>query len=118
MGIRTHTDIGDLNQSIEIVHFSESKTADLGVRKEPTPYTIVWAEIKNLSAFERQLLGRQETTDTKRVTMRYRNDIDATMGFRWLNGNGQLFKFTGFPEKVGNKNFFMTIDAEGLHDER
>ncbi len=71
----------------------------------------IWANVAPTSASEQRSAEQRAEKVTHRITLRYRNDINATMRFV---GNGRIFNIEAIINEAERDQWLVCLCAEGI----
>lgn len=105
-------DAGELNTRVTLLRSTVTKVAS-GAQtvaySELETRPSVWAKIVFAHGQESVANDALKTSKRMTLTIRWRDDVDATGGVRL---NGETWKFIGTPDNIGNRSQYLEIQCE------
>lgn len=105
-------DAGELNTRVTLLRSTVSKVgsgAQTVAYSELETRPSVWAKIVFAHGQESVANDALKTSKRMTLTIRWRDDVDATCGVRL---NGETWKFIGTPDNIGNRSQYLEIQCE------
>jgi len=103
-------EIGELDQRVELQKFTRSPDGQGGFTETWTTEATVWAHVRPQTGREREFADRQTAEAGYLVVIRYRDDVDETWRFKWLN-TGRLMNIR-YVQQRGGRELYLPIEAE------
>ena len=107
--------IGDMRHRVEIQHPLETQTTTGETSRSWKCLANVWAKVQPLSAKERLAAQAAEVEDTHKVTIRYRDGVDAKNRIVWKHNElTKTLEITGVIDQMARERYLILMCTEAV----